>query len=97
MTQKQRERISDSLRMSDWLLSACAWFAINFFAESFGIPATIRDLSWKLGIVSLSGYMGSRLDRRLFGKYDSEASTDGRKLCRAITVGSFLLAVSLAL
>lgn len=97
MTKLQREKLSDSLRMSDWLLSAFAWFAVNFFAESLGIPATIRDLSWKLGIVSLSGYMGFRLDRRLFGKYDDVTATEGRKVCRALVVGSFLLAVSLAL
>lgn len=90
-------KMNNPFRMTDWLVSSMGWFLINIFAESLDIPGAIRDLAWKLGVVSLSGYIGFRLDRRLFGKYELDTASEGRKLCRAITVVGFLLAVALAL
>ncbi len=89
-----------ALRMSDWLLQALVWFTLNKLpvlipASQAFISVEFQAIAWRFGVLSISAYLGFFLDRAMFGEMDHAKSPQTRKLCRAITVGSFLVASAL--
>lgn len=89
--------IKGRLRMTDWLLQGILWLTLNKLPSLVPVTAgfisvEFQAVAWRFGVLTLSAYLGFLLDRALFGELNHETHTPQRALCRALTVGSFLLA-----
>ena len=56
--------VSDKLRMVHWLALAVVFYALALWV--FGGEPQLQTLCWKLGNLTVAGFMGYWLDRNVF-------------------------------
>ncbi|MDQ2822441.1 MAG: putative holin [Pseudomonadota bacterium] len=56
----------DKTRMINWLMVAAFFYAVAYAMFSAEVSGPFQTLFWKLGHVTLGGYVGYRLDRAAF-------------------------------
>lgn len=56
----------DRTRMMNWLMVAALFYAVAYAMFSADVTGPFQTLAWKLGHVTLGGYLGYRLDRAAF-------------------------------
>ncbi len=61
-----KESNRDKLRMIEWLAVAALLFASSSTLLMLGIKGPYQTLLWKLGLVTLGGFAGYRMDRSAF-------------------------------
>lgn len=61
-----KESDRDKLRMIEWLAVAALLFSASSALLILGINGPYQTLLWKLGLVTLGGFVGYRLDRAAF-------------------------------
>jgi hypothetical protein len=85
------------LRMLHWLIIAALFY---FVAYCLSIDEELRQLStisWKLGNVTVGGYVGYWLDRHLFQTRIDDTSPPLLQIRRAVIVAASIFAVSTGL
>lgn len=56
----------DKTRMINWLMVAALFYAVAYAMFAAEITGPFQTLAWKLGHVTLGGFVGYRLDRAAF-------------------------------
>lgn len=56
----------DKVRMLNWLLVAALFYAVAYAMFWADVTGPFQTLAWKLGHVTLGGFVGYRLDRAAF-------------------------------
>ncbi len=56
----------DKHRMLNWLMVAALFYGIAYAMFAAEVTGPFQTLAWKLGHVTLGGYVGYRLDRAAF-------------------------------
>lgn len=74
----------DKIRMIEWLLMAAFFYAAAIVLLKLGVSGPIQTVAWKLGHVTLGGYLGYRIDRAGFRDRITLASPPLLQIRRAI-------------
>jgi hypothetical protein len=56
----------DRTRMINWLMVAALFYAVAYAMFAAEVSGPFQTLAWKLGHVTLGGFVGYRLDRAAF-------------------------------
>ncbi|WP_168798524.1 hypothetical protein [Herbaspirillum sp. ST 5-3] len=64
--ENETENTRDKLRMIEWLLVAALLLGSAGLMLLLGIRGPYQTLVWKLGLVTLGGFVGYRLDRAAY-------------------------------
>lgn len=86
----------DKFRMGQWLALALLFYGLALYV--FGGQPQLQTLCWKLGNLTISGFMGYWLDRAVF--YDTRPDANSNPLFhirRAIVMAAAMLAVAMGL
>lgn len=87
----------DKLRMIEWLAVAAMLFAAASLLLALGIKGPYQTLLWKLGLVTLGGFTGYRLDRAAFRDRISLDSHPLLMIRRAIIMFACIIGLGAAL
>jgi hypothetical protein len=97
MIVRDEEKRADLARMVDWLVWAMACYIAVYVLRAAGAAPQLQTLMWKLGNVTVAGFAGYWLDRRLFRKRITADSPPLEQLRRAILVVGAIAGVCLGL
>jgi len=94
--------MADRLRMVQWLGFAAVLYAASMLVGFLGVEpgsqwALIQTLCWKLGNVTVAGYVGYKLDVHAFRKHITPYSNGQEQIRRAIIIAAAMLAVGMGL
>ncbi len=88
--------MKDKFRMVQWLLFAAFFYALALLA--FGSQPQLQTLCWKLGNVTVAGFVGYKLDIHAFKSvWKGNTGSDLWQIRRAIVMAAAMLAVSTGL
>lgn len=92
-----KENDKDKLRMIEWLAVAATLFISASVLLMLGIKGPYQTLLWKLGLVTLGGFVGYRLDRAAFRDRIAIDSPPLLMIRRAIIMFAAILGLGAAL
>ncbi len=88
--------MKDKFRMAQWLALASMFYALALIV--FGAQPQMQTLCWKLGNLTVAGFVGYWLDRRAFWFARLDAGSDPLlQLRRAVVMAAAMLAVAMGL
>ncbi len=88
--------VSDKLRMVHWLALSVVFYTLALWV--FGWQPQLQTLCWKLGNLTIAGFMGYWLDRTVFYDTRPDAVTSPLyHIRRAIVMAAAMLAVAMGL
>lgn len=85
----------DKFRMIQWLGFAAVFYGAAMFI--FGSQPQLQTLCWKLGNVTIAGFVGYHIDVHAFRRHITPYSNGLDQIRRAIIVAAAMLSVSLGL
>lgn len=88
--------VVDKMRMGQWLFLALVFYGLALWA--FGDQPQLQTLAWKLGNLTVSGFMGYWIDRCAFYDARPDATTTPLwHIRRAIIMAAAMIAVATGL
>jgi len=89
----------DLYRMSHWLLFSVMLYVFAWWLAQHGIDyyPQLQTILWKLGHITLAGFIGYWLDRTVFRSRLGEHSSDVQEIRRAIIVVGTMIAIALGM
>ncbi|MGP1675941.1 MAG: putative holin [Burkholderiales bacterium] len=87
--------MNDKFRMIQWLAIAAVFYALALTV--FAAQPQLQTLAWKLGNVTVAGFVGYWIDRRAFRKAITPYSPPLEQIRRAVIMAAAMLSVSLGL
>jgi hypothetical protein len=85
------------LRMSHWLMFSAALYLAAAMLATAGLQPQVQIILWKLGHITVAGYVGYWIDRGAFRDRLDPKCLPARQIRRAIVIAAAMLAVSMGL
>lgn len=87
----------DKLRMSNWLLLSAALYAAAMVLAGLSLLPQVQIILWKLGHITVAGFIGYRLDRAAFRDRLTPESDPLRQIRRAMIIIGAMIAAALGM